>query len=277
MNTKAKKALVFAGITSATIAQGAVYIVPADIDQYKQKTDQTFYDMYQNPNSPIAKGANPALKALISNVKTGNKFAYGNTIGKVIQGSVQGTPIKVGTTARGYVQGIGTLTFQVDDQGNVKVYGPYTNSNHTEAIREGNNAIPISSTRCLKTQTYNFGKVSRTACTLYQREAVEEVFNAINGNFTQRKVLQNATQTCQPHRTGKYTGYITCNRRGFNTVNVLSVKNQNINIANILKGKQKLAINVDEKQISYQGEFANKVDNSPYVRKIKYHLRMIDN
>ena len=261
-----KRVIAFAGITSATIAQGAVYIAPADIDTYKQKTDQNFYDMYQNPNSPIAKGANPTLKSLVNNVKTGNKIAYGNTIGKVIQGSVQGTPIKVGTTARGYITGIGTLTFQVDDKGNVKLYGPYTTSDHTKAIRENEQAVPIS-TKCVKSHTWGFGKVSRTACILYERQAIEEIFDINNGSFIQRKVKQLAKQNCQSQRTGKYTGTVTCRRKPFETTQTYKITNQSVNVADVLKGKQKLAINIDKKRIDYSGEFTDKIDNRGKILK----------
>jgi len=44
------------GLPLAGLAFAEVYIVPPDIDRYKQKTDQVFYDMYQNPNSAIRKG-----------------------------------------------------------------------------------------------------------------------------------------------------------------------------------------------------------------------------
>ena len=257
--SKLRKMAVFAGITGTTIANGAVYIAPADIDTYKQKTDQSFYDMYQNPNSPIAKGANPTLKGLVNNVKTGNKIAVGNTIGKIIQGSVQGAPIKIGTTARGYIKGIGTLTFQVDGQGNVKLYGPYTTSDHTKALREGDKAIPVS-TRCVKKKSYPFGKVTRTACVLYERQAIEEKFDVTSGTFTQRKVIQRATQTCQTHRTGKYQGYITCKKQPYDTTQVLNIKTQSVNIADTLKGKQKLALTIDKKRIDFNGDFTDKID-----------------
>ena len=50
------KKLTVLGLSLAGIALAEVYIVPPDIDRYKQKTDQVFYDMYQNPNSAIRRG-----------------------------------------------------------------------------------------------------------------------------------------------------------------------------------------------------------------------------
>ena len=259
-----KRALVFMGIAGATIAKGAVYIAPADIDTYKQKTDQTFYDMYQNPNSPIAKGANPALKNLFANIKTGDKLAYGSTIGKVVQGNVQGTPIKPGTVAHGYIEGIGTLTFEVDDQGNVRVYGPYTNSSHTQAVREGSNAIPLSGVRCAATRQINFGKMSATECTEYERSALEEVFDITTGTLTQRYVTERAPGICSEHRTSWYSGYVTCHPGNFGIAVVNNVITHSYDIANILKNNQQLVAkyapiaNSGGRNVVYRGSFADR-------------------
>lgn len=48
------KRVVPLGLGLAGVALAEVYVVDPSIDQYKQKTDQSFYDMYQNPQSIIA-------------------------------------------------------------------------------------------------------------------------------------------------------------------------------------------------------------------------------
>ena len=54
MKTKKIVSLGLAGLTG--VALGEVYIVDPSIDQYKQKTDQAFYDLYQNTRNIVSKG-----------------------------------------------------------------------------------------------------------------------------------------------------------------------------------------------------------------------------
>ncbi len=81
-------------------AQSAVYIAPSDIDQYKQKTDQTFFDMYQNRNSAIGKSVNPNAKLFFASIGTGQRMAEGYTVPVIKQPVSQGRTFLEGTQLR---------------------------------------------------------------------------------------------------------------------------------------------------------------------------------
>jgi len=104
----------------AGVANATIYVSPPDIDAYKKKTDQTFYDMYQNKNSVIAQGANSKLKGYVNNIKTSNRMFEGDTLMAVSQGYIQGTSIKPGTS--GVVRVFGyRFKIGVDNTGSIKV------------------------------------------------------------------------------------------------------------------------------------------------------------
>jgi hypothetical protein len=240
--------------TSACSLMGAVYIAPPDIDSYKQKTDQNFYDMYQNPDSAIAKGANPILKKFTNNISTKNKMAYGSTITKTVQGAVQGTMIKAGTQTVYNIPGLGKYVFTVDPMGNVKIYGAYTTPNHTAVIREGINAQPVGGVWCSRSTSVSFGKGSATKCLTYRRNAIEKNFDLITGKYIQRVVTQQTNAIGSCYSTGKDSGRCNMrpNYRGFRTVAVNNILTQSISVADILKHNQLYALKaIRGKDIAY--------------------------
>ena len=223
----------------AVTSYSAVYIAPADIDSYKQKTDQSFYDLYQNPNSPIAKGVNPALKNFTNNISTKNKIAIGDTIIKVTQGVVQGEMIKNNTQTYANIPGLGRYLFKVDNYGNVLIYGKYATPDHKQVIKEGSYAKQVGIVRCIKRSVYRFSKyASASKCDEYERNAIEKNFNVLTGVYVQRLVEQKAPASCHCYSTGKYSGVCKCNPKTFNTTNTIKTMTQSINIADVLKNKQ---------------------------------------
>lgn len=83
----------------ATASYGAVYIVPPQISQYMQKTDQTFYDMYKNPNSALTQSVNPEMNSVANSFSTSQKIATGATVPQLLTANVQGTSVPNGSVA----------------------------------------------------------------------------------------------------------------------------------------------------------------------------------
>jgi len=262
---KAVKIAVGAGIVASPLLS-AVYVAPADIDAYKKKTDQSFYDLYQNPDSAIAKGINPALKNYVNNVKTNNKIATGDTISKVVIGVVQGDAIKQGTKSSIYIPGLGTYLLSVDDTGKVTINGRYA-SDGKAVIREGKNAIQLSSPVCAKSTTHYIGKFAPKSCDAYRRIAKEINFNVITGQLVQRIVEQQTPSRCVLH-TGKYSAYYSCSPQDrWSDTQVKAENNSVINISDLLKGKQE-AIAEIRNQVKSFGR--GTVEPVKYVGKIAY-------
>jgi len=268
----------------ATPLLATVYVAPADIDAYKRKTDQSFYDLYQNPNSAIAQGINPALKNYVNNIKTTNKFAVGDTINKVVVGVVQGNTIKKGTQTSVYIPELGTYLLSVDNTGNVTISGRYALDGKS-VIREGKNAIPLSNPVCSKKTTHHIGKFAPVSCDAYRRTVKEINFNVITGQLVQRIVEQETPSKCTLH-TGKYSAYYDCSprRNDWNDIQVKNEKDSVINVANLLQGKQE-AIAEIRKQIrsfrnstiepvKYVGEIANA--NMEYSSRHRYRHYIIN-
>ena len=90
------------GLTVATlmggVANATVYVVPPDIDQYKQKTDQAYLDLYKNPNSPIRKGITENSLNRLDALSTPNAVLQnGADIKKTANAVVQGKTVADGT------------------------------------------------------------------------------------------------------------------------------------------------------------------------------------
>ena len=235
---KMVKIAVGTGVVASPLL-ATVYVAPADIDAYKQKTDQSFYDLYQNPNSAIAQGINPALKNYVNNIKTNNKIAVGDTINKVVIGVVQGDVIKRSTETSVYLPGLGTYLLSVDSTGKVSINGKYA-TNGKGIIREGKDAIPLSSPVCTKQTTHYFGEyISAVSCDSYRRIAKEINFNIITGELMQRIATQETPSTCILHR-GKYSAYYDCSPQQdkWSDTQIQREKDSIINISDLLQGKQ---------------------------------------
>jgi len=80
-------------------ANAVVYIGDPSIDTYKQKTDQTFYDMYQNKESALGGQVqgNPQAKEFFNSIPTGNHIAEGKYLDRVKQGTLSGGQVPAGT------------------------------------------------------------------------------------------------------------------------------------------------------------------------------------
>lgn len=120
------------GLAIAGAALGEIYIVDPSIDQYKQKTDQVFYDTYQNTQSVIAKGIrrnNPSEAPVFSSVSTDQRLVSGSRLPKLPlltnYNSVFGTEVLGGkqrrvcwVTAPG-MMGPVYYGYEIDDKGDV--------------------------------------------------------------------------------------------------------------------------------------------------------------
>lgn len=267
INAVTKAGLLATGACS--VAMGAVYIAPPDIDSYKQKTDQSFYDMYQNQDSAIAKGANPTLQNYTNNVSTGNKVAIGNTITKTVQGTLQGSMVKTGTSTTYNIPGLGRYQFVIDNMGNVKLYGANVTQDHTAVIKEGAKADGIGRVWCSRTQSVSFGKSSATKCVNYKRNAIEKDFDLITGKYVQREVTQETNGISHCYSTGKDSGYCRShpNYNGFNSIATSKVFTQSVNVSDILKNNQTYTLkSFDNKMMSIytRGKLDNVRNNYDY-------------
>ena len=252
----------------ATPLLSAVYIAPADIDSYKQKTDQSFYDLYQNQDSAVAKGINPALKNYVNNIKTDNKLIIGDTICKPVVGFLQGEGIKAGTKTSVYIPDLGTYLLSVDETGKVTIDGIYVSKGKV-VIREGKDAIALSSPVCAKSTTHQIGRFTPKSCDMYRRLAKEINFDVVTGKLIQRIVEQQTPSTCTLH-TGKYSAYYNCSPQ--NKWSDTEVKAENvsvINIADLLKNKQEAIAEIrntinnfksiaNNKKIVFRGNFFHR-------------------
>ena len=109
-------------LASSVSLSASVYIVPSDIDSFKQKTDQAFFDIYQNDESVIANGINDNLKAYTDSVDTNLKFAEGHTIGKAAQANIGGISLRGGTEGSFVLHG-NTYQITVSKEGNPSITG----------------------------------------------------------------------------------------------------------------------------------------------------------
>jgi hypothetical protein len=85
------------GLTVTNLGYSAVYVADPSIDHYKQKTDQTFYDMYQNPNSALGKQAQSVAGEIFNRVPTGNHFIEGSYLERIRQSNLAGGSVPEGT------------------------------------------------------------------------------------------------------------------------------------------------------------------------------------
>jgi hypothetical protein len=79
-------------------ANATVYVVPPDIDQYKQKTDEAYLDLYKNPQSPIRRGITKDDLDKLGSLATPNAIIKeGADIKKTADAVVQGKTVADGT------------------------------------------------------------------------------------------------------------------------------------------------------------------------------------
>jgi len=88
-------------VGTAKKAEAVVYIGDPSLDVYKQKTDQTFYDVYQNPESALGGQVQSVEEAadFFNSIPTSNRIAEGNYLNRVRQGTVEGGQLPEGSWA----------------------------------------------------------------------------------------------------------------------------------------------------------------------------------
>ncbi|GEM_PF-2192524 len=184
-----KRTLMVAGVlVGLSSSFGETYIVPPDIDLYKAKTDQTFFDLYQNPKSVFSKSV---LGANFQAIATSGKLTNSTTILKVKQANTQGMAIMEGTS--------------VDvTAGNIHV--------RLSANREGELSItPLSGEQVvgdwvIKT-TYGSpwcSASSKYGCTTEKRLGNRELLNAVTGEYRAYSFEETRSRSCSKYGCGSY-------------------------------------------------------------------------
>jgi len=184
-----KKTLMVAGVLVGFSSSFAdTYIVPPDIDLYKAKTDQTFFDLYQNPKSVLSKSV---LGANFGAIATPGKLTNSTTILKVKQANTQGMAVMEGTA--------------VDvTAGNIHV--------RLLANREGElSVIPLSGERVVgdwvvKT-TYGSpwcSASSKYGCTTEKRIGNRELLNAVTGEYRAYAFEESRSRGCSKYGCGSF-------------------------------------------------------------------------
>ena len=216
---KAIASIVLSSVASMSL-MGAVYVVPSDIDNYKAKTDQSFYDMYQNNDSVIANGVNSAIKGQLGNMDTSGKLATGSTINRVGQASVAGSPVKGGTTG-GFTLYEKRYNVTIDKQGNTTLSG-YGADGKARVMIKDDKALSPRGKHCTATGKYG--------CSTYARTANEVYFDLPTGTLSTSIVSQTRNYAC-----GKYG----CNpTNNWHTTNVVKLDRQKVDILDILNNKE---------------------------------------
>lgn len=175
------------GIGIAGTAQGAVYIAPPDIDQYKQKTDQSFYDLYQNPNGPLK--VNPNATPYLNQFSTDQRPLKGYVLPSVRGGVVQGAHLPPNTKALVNIAGV-TFEVRVGNDGQVSLRR--VGGNGKAVIRNGFAEVEET----LGTSCASSGKYGCTTQDLRKRTIY---FNAVSGDYMVREYTTRQDRSC-----GKY-------------------------------------------------------------------------
>ncbi len=214
-----------AGIGVAGTAQGAVYIAPPDVDQYKQKTDQSFYDLYQNPNSPM--NVNPRAKRYLNNFSTDQKALEGYVLPSLRGGVIQGAHIPPGAKATVVIAGVPFMV-ETDQNGKVRIRtrGLASGAQVKKATLQGFAEV---SKKTGKTRCTSWGKYGCTQQNFTKRDIY---FNAVSGDYIVRDYEVKQNRAC-----GKFGGkYATCkpwNNEQF--VKLINVQKGTIDLARVLK------------------------------------------
>ena len=264
-------------ITVATMPLSAtIYIAPPDIDQYKQKTDQSFYDLYQNKNSVIAEGKNKQLDSYVNNIQTNNKLFTGNTLVQVAQANLQGKNFKANIS--GMIRVFGkNFKINIDELGNVHLI---PNNSADKKYIQGNsivsmtgpNAIPLSSAKCIHHKKVNYGKSTYTVCDTYSRTADEATFDVVTGKETENIVTQTTNGQYYFTSPGKstYVHYSPQNNH-WQTTETKVIKTNFVNIDNALKNNKIPVINISHFKLKNTKLKNNFID---YVKEKIHRNRM---
>lgn len=226
-----KQAKVLTILASAVLfgsAHSAVYVVPSDIDQYKQKTDQSFYDMYQNPNSALGKSVNPNAKPYTDTISTNQRIMEGYTVPFIKQPSAQGSSVIDGTTINASILGK-PITINYTKDG-IQISG-------SDVSVKGS---VVEAYQHLRDGDYSGGKYGTTDFNRYMRKAL---FDASTGIITVIDYRDHYHRDC-----GKY-GCTDYQKTGSE---FLSADQQAINLHALVKG------NWQQDLASYASVYKNK-------------------
>lgn len=202
----------------ATSSSGSIYVVPVDIDNYKRKTDQSFYDVYQNPDSAI--NPNKLLKPYTSGINTSQRMFEGNTIRSIKVSHVSGSPIPAGITADIAIRGV-PYVIGTSANGSVFINGAYSDGQHVR--RRGDDAVIKGNAPCASSSKYG--------CTRKQRYAEELYFDAPSSLVTVASVMQSRDYTCSKYGCNPTTPW--------KTSNILNMDRENVNLDAILRANDK--------------------------------------
>jgi len=221
--TMALAGSVIGGVPSA---KGGVYIVPTDIDAYKQKTDQAYQDLYKSSSFLLnLEDINDPQKRQrlvnLTRVSTPNAMVNDNPIFfKSVQNSVQGAPVVVGSEVN--IE-IGGKTYRVVYDKDGPVITPA--DSHVEGVMihfDGNSALYPSDPQCVADGKYG--------CVKAQRTATEVFLNVVTGDLTQNVVRQETSRSCSKYGCTAWNGWQT-------TGIIKSVK-KNLNLKQVALGRR---------------------------------------
>jgi len=179
-----RKVLMTAGVIVGLSPSFAdTYIVPPDIDLYKAKTDQAFYDLYQNPKSVLSKSV---MGVDFGAIATPSKLSNSTNILKVKQANTQGMSIMEGTSVDISV-------------GNIRV--------RLYANKKGElELVPLSGEQVtgdwvVKT---TYGKSwcassSKYGCTTEKRLGNKELLNAVTGEYRVYSFEETRSRSCSKY------------------------------------------------------------------------------
>jgi len=185
-------------VGASAIAQGATYIVPPDIDQYKQKTDQTYQDMYQNENSALGKTVRKAdtgkysQASRLRSIATPNAIVRNSTVlVKSTQANIQGVAVPEGTKLRIYINGRPfVVTYRGDSVPVISGDRKYIRGN--VIAFDGSYTKPIGGITCTHSGKYG--------CDTQERRVENDYLNVVTGEYT--KVITKQRRSCSNY--GKY-------------------------------------------------------------------------
>ena len=229
-------------------ANAVVYIGDPSIDLYKQKTDQTFYDMYQNPESALGGQvqSNPQAKNFFDSIPTGNHIAEGKYLDRVRQGTLSGGQVPAGSQT--WVKIFGKEYKLVATENGVELFDRYGRLVRNIETWQIDNSkwqyIP---------HQYPCGKSTCIEYTERRTTAVKAIFTPSTGNLYEYVI--NIKETRPRGNPNAWSPP--------QALEVIDVKQKRINLANaILRGG--MVINVDQGLIE---NYKSNISPEPVIVK----------
>ena len=211
-------------------ANAVVYIGDPSLDLYKEKTDQMFFDMYQNPQSALGGEvqSNPEAKKFFNSIPTGNRIAEGRYLDRVKQATIGGGQLPNGASAK--IRIFGKEYRLVATANGIELYD--MNGNLVKSIE----TLKLNNDWRLIPHQYRCGKSTCTAYTERQGTGIQAIPVPSTGNLYEYVV--NLKQT-RGYIRGRYTPWGKPQ-----IVSVMNVEQKRYNLAKaILNGG--VIINLD--------------------------------